>query len=390
MTSPLHSRRDALRLLGAGGAALSLPGVLAACGSDGEPVAASPTAVPAVAPTPAPPKDLTGSVLKVATFGGFFEENYKMIYPDFTAETGIEVESISEPGGGAWLTQLQQAVPAGGVPADVSMLGNVDILRALNGDLLMDFAESDLANAKYMADGFIRTNDAGGVYGIGAAGWFITLVTNTDRVAESPTSWKALWDPEWENDMALNNQAQSSFLLEITATTWFDEGIAMLNTEEGIDECLAKLAELKGNVKLWWRDEATAQQDYNSGEVAIGQFYHDITAYAASVGEPLRSVFPEEGAVGDSGSWAITKTTENPEAAVAFIDWFSQPTIQERLANTLGTAPTVAAEHMNLTAEDYEYVAGPGPEAAITPAYDVYQEREDWIDQRWSEVIFSS
>lgn len=375
-------------MIGLGGAALTAPSLLAACGSDSGDEASTPEVSGTEQEAAVIASDLTGTTIKVATFGGFFEENYKEIYPDFTAETGIEVESISEPGGGAWLTQLQQAVPAGGVPADVSMLGNVDILRAFNGDLIMGYEESQLANAQYQADGFIRKDDGGNVFGVGAAGWFITLVSNTERVPESPTSWKTLWEPQWDNDMALNNQAQSSFLLEITATTWFD-GTDILATEEGIEEVMAKLAELKSNVKLWWRDEATAQQDYNSGEVAIGQFYHDITAFAASVGEPLQSVFPEEGAVGDSGSWAITKTTESPEASIAFIDWFSRPEIQERLATTLGTSPTVSAEHMNLTAEDYEYVAGPGPDAAITPVYSMYQEREDWINQRWSEVIFS-
>ncbi len=380
-----QSRRDVLRRLGLTGAALALPSsLLAACGggSDEAEAGAEPVAAPSAA-------DLTGTKIKVATFGGFFEENYKAIYPDFTAETGIEVESISEPGGGAWLIQVQQAVAAGTAPADVSMFGNVDILKASTGGLLMGYSASDLANATYQAEGFVRTNDADEVIGVGAASWYITLVSNTDRVPESPTSWKTLWDSQWLNDMALNNQAQTSFLLDITANTWFDEGTTMLETEEGILEVMAKIAELKDNVKLWWRDEATAQQDYNSGEVAIGQFYHDITQYAASIGEPLRSVFPEEGAVLDSGSWAITKTTEQPEASLVFIDWFSQPTVQERLATTLGTSPTVGVEHLELTAEDYEMVSGPGPDAAIKPYYTAYQEREDWINQQWSEQIFA-
>jgi putative spermidine/putrescine transport system substrate-binding protein len=39
-----------------------------------------------------------GAPLKVGTYGGYFEESFKThIYPDFTAETGIEIESIAEP-----------------------------------------------------------------------------------------------------------------------------------------------------------------------------------------------------------------------------------------------------------------------------------------------------
>lgn len=378
------SRREILRRLGIGGAALAVPSsVLAACGGkqgDDGSTAADEADLDA---------DISGTTIKVATFGGFFEENFKEIYPDFTADTGVEVESVSEPGGDAWIVQLEQTVASGNAPADISMLGSISMLRAINGDLVFGYGESELENLHYLAPGFTRTNDAGDLFGVGAASWYITLVSNTDRVAESPTSWKALWDAEWRDELALINTANTSFLLDITARCWFPDDPDIFDTQEGVEEVLVKLAEVKPNVKLWWRDEATAQQDYNSGEVSMGEFYHDITTYAASEGEPLRSVFPEEGAILDSGLWAITRTTENPAACIAFVDWMCQPEIQAQLARTLGTSPTVAQEHMDLTPEDYEAVSGPGPEAAITPEYRIYQEWEDWVNQKWSEQIFS-
>jgi len=54
-----------------------------------------------------------GTPLKVGTYGGFFQDSFdKHIFPDFTAETGIAVESIGEPTGEAWLVQLEQAARA--------------------------------------------------------------------------------------------------------------------------------------------------------------------------------------------------------------------------------------------------------------------------------------
>jgi putative spermidine/putrescine transport system substrate-binding protein len=51
-----------------------------------------------------------GAPLKVGTYGGYFQESFEThIFPDFTAETGIEVQSIAEPTGEAWLVQLEQA-----------------------------------------------------------------------------------------------------------------------------------------------------------------------------------------------------------------------------------------------------------------------------------------
>jgi len=154
-------------------------------------------------------------------------------------------------------------------------------------------------------------------------------------------------------------------------------------------EVLTKLQEVRPNVKLWYRDEAQAQQAFNTGEVSLGQFYHDITTYAASQGEPLRSVFPVEGAILDSGFWAVTKTTENLAGCIAFIDYFCRPEIQAELARTLGTTPTARKETMDLTEEEYEAVGGPGPDAALRPKYEMYDEWEDFIDQRWTEMILS-
>jgi spermidine/putrescine-binding protein len=64
--------------------------------------------------------------LKVGTYGGYFKDSFdEHIYPDFTAETGIEVESVAEPTGEAWLVQLETAARAGQAPADVSMMAQV-------------------------------------------------------------------------------------------------------------------------------------------------------------------------------------------------------------------------------------------------------------------------
>ena len=42
-----------------------------------------------------------------------------------------------------------------------------------------------------------------------------------------------------------------------------------------------------------------------------------------------------------------------------------------------------------MTDEEYEAVAGPGPEAALRPKYELYDEWEDFIDQNWTEMILS-
>ena len=382
------SRRSLLKRGGLlAGAAIGMPAILAACAPD----APTPPSGDAQ-PTPIDTSNIAGSKIKVGTYGGFFEENFREMYPAFTEEFDVEVESVSQPTSETWVVQLQQAISAGGTPpADVSMLSGVGLQRAINGDILTKYRTSDIPTSENLAEGYVRTDDEGNVTGVGGLSWYITIVSNTDRVKESPDTWTAFWDATWENELALLRNAANSFLLEITATSFFD-GYDVLETQEGVLEVMRKLQEVKPNVKLWFRDEAQAQPAYNEGEVSLGQFYHDITLFAASEaggGNPLRSVFPTEGAILDSGFWSISKTTENLGACVTFIDYMCRPEVQQELALTLGTIPSTKRETLDMSDEDYEVVAGPGPEMALRPKYEMYDKWEDWIDQNWTELILS-
>ena len=78
-------------------------------------------------------------------------------------------------------------------------------------------------------------------------------------------------------------------------------------------------------MRLWYRDEAQFEQALKSGEIPMGQYYHDVTGLAASQGNPVRSTFPKEGGVSDSGCWAVSRASGKLEEALVFIDYMSQP-----------------------------------------------------------------
>jgi putative spermidine/putrescine transport system substrate-binding protein len=323
--------------------------------------------------------------LKVGTYGGYFQESFnEHIFPDFTAATGIAVESIAEPTGEAWLVQLMTAARAGQAPADVSMMAQVARIKGEKANIWAPLDEAKLANASNLPDHFVHRYEDGKINGLGAVAWYITLVTNTETYGDAPTSWKALWDPANADKLGLLALATNSFLLEITAKTWFG-GTEILDTEEGILEVMDKLAEVKPNVRLWYRDEGQFQQALETGEIPMGQYYHDVTGLAASEGKPVRSTFPEEGGVLDSGSWCVSKASDKVAESEEFMNYMCQPEIQAKLSRFVGTAPTVRRELTDLTDDEYGAVASSID--PILPRYDVYSEREDWLNQKWSELV---
>lgn len=323
--------------------------------------------------------------LKVGVYGGYFKNSFdKNIFPEFTKATGIAVEAIAEPTGEAWLVQLSQAARAGQAPADVSMMSQVAMLKGQSSDLWAPLDLAKIKNSSNLIEHFINKYPDGRVAGVGAVSWYITLVTNTDAFKEAPTSWAALWDPANKDKIGLLALVSNSFLLDVTAKTFFD-GAATLETEEGIEKVFAKLAEVKPNVRLWYRDEAQFEQALKSGEIPMGQYYHDVTGLAAADGNPVRSTFPKEGGIQDSGSWALSSASKKADEAHIFIDYMSQPSIQAILARKVGTSPTVRRETMDLT--DLEFAAVSSEIAPIIPRFEMYQTKADWLNQKWTEMI---
>ncbi|HIP78261.1 MAG TPA: extracellular solute-binding protein, partial [Kiloniellaceae bacterium] len=301
-----------------------------------------------------------------------------------TKATGIAVESVAEPTGEAWLVQLEQAAKAGRAPADVSMMSQVAMLKGQAINLWTALDRNRMPNSENLIGEFINSYPDGRVAGIGAVAWYITLVSNTEAYPEAPTSWAALWDSANQDKLGLLALVSNSFLLEVTAKTYMG-GTDALDSEEGLLKAFDKLAEVKPNVRLWYRDEAQFEQALKSGEIPMGQYYHDVTGLAAADGHPVRSTFPKEGGILDSGCWALSRASKKSDEAHIFIDYMSQPSIQATMSRKVGTAPTVKRDLLDLTGDEFASVSSEID--PIVPRYDLYQTKSDWLNQKWTELI---
>ena len=324
--------------------------------------------------------------IKVGAYGGYFKDSFdKHIFPDFTKETGIKVESVAEPTGEAWLVQLEQAAKAGIAPADVNMIAQTPMLRGQKTQLWMPLDLNKIPNSKNLLPVFVHKYPDGRADGIGAVSWYITLVSNTKVFPTAPTSWGDMWQADKKDKLGLLALVSNSFLLEITANTFFGD-TKILDTKEGIQKVFDKLATIKPNVKLWYRDEAQFEQALKSGEIPMGQYYHDVATLAAGDGQPVRSTFPKEGGVLDSGIWALTKACKKVEEAHIFINYMCRPDIQAKLSRKVGTSPTVKREVTDLKPEEFAAVSSDIP--PTIPRYDIYTgDMSDWINQKWTDMI---
>ena len=138
-------------------------------------------------------------------------------------------------------------------------------------------------------------------------------------------------------------------------------------------------------MRLWYRDEAQFEQALKSGEIPMGQYYHDVTGSAIADGFHVRSTFPKEGGVNDAGSWAVSRASKKTDEAHVFIDYMCRPVRPSRAVAQgwhIADGQTRAAglERQGIRSR----LSAIEP---IIPRYDVQVSKADWLNQKWTELI---
>jgi putative spermidine/putrescine transport system substrate-binding protein len=321
--------------------------------------------------------------LKVSAYGGYFEDALNQnVYPEFTKATGIPIQTVSQQGDTGWFTVLEQSMNAGNPMVDITMTGGGDPLRF--NHLFASLDQSKMPNVGNVPDYLQYHKDDGSLDALAVLAWYSIFVTNTDVFPDPPASWADAWGDQFKGQLGWPGEADSSYLIDIVAHTFYGGGDVM-KSRDGLLKCMQKGIELKDNVKLWYRDEGQFQAQLQSGELNGGQYFHDVTLQMAADGFPVRSTFPKEGGVIDFGCWAVLTTCKRVEEAQEFINFCVDPSTQKLISTSMGTAPVIRRELLDMSDEEFAHVSSTIPPIVI--AYDVYVKDGDWIAEKWQELL---
>ncbi|MDB5395832.1 MAG: hypothetical protein JWM91_3338 [Rhodospirillales bacterium] len=325
----------------------------------------------------------TARSLKISTFGGYFERSFaEHVYPAFTRATGIAVQSIEQPEGAQFLFQLVEANKAGSPPMDLCCTLNIDVLRGRAQGLWRGFDHAKLPNFTQLSGKFQDSQSA--FDSVAAMSWYMTFVINPDEMKPAPDSWTALWDTH-PNAWGVMSGSVSP-ILEITAQTYFG-GTEILMSQHGIDKVIAKIAELKGNVKLWWQDEGTMQTALVNDEVAGGIYMHDTAMVMVKNGTSVRSIFPKEGAVESTNFWCQPNASAKTDEAQEFLNFSCTPEAQQLVARFVGSAPVIDRAKLNLTDAEFASVSSSIP--SIPAATQARFQFTDYMERQFTKMVTS-
>jgi putative spermidine/putrescine transport system substrate-binding protein len=319
--------------------------------------------------------------LKVSTFGGYFERMFaEHVYPAFTKATGIAVQSIEQPEGAQLLFQLDAANKAGAAPMDLCCLGGIDVLRGRAQGIWRSFDPARIPNVSQLSAKFQEPQPV--FDNVAAMSWYMTFVVNPEELKPLPDSWTVLWDKH-PNAWGIFTGSTSQ-IFEIAAQVYFG-GLDILMSQEGIDKVIAKIAELKGNVKLWWQDEGTMQTALVNDEVVGGTYMHDTAMVMAKNGTPVRSIFPKEGAVESTNFWCQLSASTKVDEAQEFLNFSCTPEAQQLIARFVGSAPVIDRDKMNLTDQEFTAVSSNIP--SIPTATAARFKYLDYMERQFTKMV---
>lgn len=320
--------------------------------------------------------------LKVSTFGGLFEQSFAQhVYPAFTKASGIAVQSIEQPEGAHFLFQLAEANKAGTPPMDLCCTASVDVLRGRAQGLWRQQDKTRLSHIGLLKPNF-AAEFAENPDHVAAMSWYMTLVVNPKELKPVPQSWNALWQPH-KNAWGIMS-GSTSLILEITANLFFGGNEALLS-HDGIDKVIAKIGEMKSNVKLWWQDEGTMQTALINDEVLGGTYMHDTAMVMRRNGSDVVSVFPKEGAVEATNSWCQPSASKKTDEAGEFLNFMCTPEAQELIARHVGSAPVMDRARLSLS--DAEFAAVSSLTPSIPTATQARYEFTSYLEQRFTGMI---
>ena len=112
--------------------------------------------------------------IKVSSYGGYFEDMLsEYAYPAFTKDTGIEVETISQPGGFQWFVTLKNSIEAGSPAVDITMAAQGSMRRI--PEIFVPLEEASVPNLVNVPEYLILRNDSDTPVGAPVLAWYATL-----------------------------------------------------------------------------------------------------------------------------------------------------------------------------------------------------------------------
>ena len=252
------------------------------------------------------------STLTVSSYGGGYQEAQKKAYfePLMAAQPGLRIREDSP----ASNAKLKAMVEAGSVDWDIMV---TDESFGLEGDgEWLEPIDYTIVNRDKFIEG------AAGTYRIAADIEATVLAYNSEEYGNSvPEGFEAFFDIETFPGLRAVWKYAPSGILE---TALVADGVAVEELYPlDVERALKKLDTIKDDL-VWWETGAQSEQLLTSGEASMGLVWVSRALSGADRG--IKIDWTDW--TSQTGYWVVPKGTENREAAMKALEFFTEPAQQ--------------------------------------------------------------
>ena len=198
------------------------------------------------------------------------------------------------------------------------------------------------------------------------------LIYNTTLVDEAPTSWSALWDMQYANNVLMFNNSRDAYAI---AAKKLGRSLNPSSVEE-VQEVMQELKDQKSVVQAYVMDEIFDKME--GGEAALAPYYAGDALTMIADNPDLAFVHPEEGVNFFVDSMCIPANSKNKAAAELFINYMCEPSVGYANCEYIGYSTPIKYSEIAYPGEDVMSKA-----EAFTTLPD---EVNAALDSQWSEM----
>ncbi len=265
------------------------------------------------------------------------------ILKEFTKETGIKVIYSTYESNETMYAKLKTQ----GEGYDLVVPSTYFVSKMRKEKMLMEIDKTKLSHFKDLDPNYLNKSfDPDNTYSIpyiwGATG----IGINTDMADKtSLTSWDDFWNPEWEGQLMMMDDAREFFHIALVRL-----GYSTNTTEpKEIEAAYHELKKLMPNVLVFNSDFPA--NPYLAGETPAGMLWNGSAYIARQEGASIDIIWPEKGAIFWMDSLAIPAGAKNIEAAHKMIDFLLRPENAAQIALEIGYPTPVKTAHSLLPKE---------------------------------------
>lgn len=316
------------------------------------------------------------NTLYVLNWGDYIDE---ALLTQFEEETGIQVNYTTMATNEEMMVKLEET----DCIYDVCFPSDYIIERLIQKDLLHELNKDNIPNLQYIDERFLDLDfDPENKYSVPYMWGTVGILYNTTMVQEPVTSWDILWDETYADQILMYDSIRDTIGVALMKLGY------SINTRNEADIQAAEEALIaqKPIVQAYLGDPI--KDRLISGGAAMGIVYSGDAMWCMYENPDLAYAVPETG----SNLWfdniIIPKTSDNTEAAEAFINFLCDPEVAAQNAEYIGySTPNAAA--LEILGEEYINDPTYNPPQELLDKCEIFHDLGDFItvyNDAWNRI----